>query len=99
MTFSEQIAPQAVGIDERAEGTGFRIPVFFFQGEHDALTPPLPVKRYYDDVTAPAKDFALIAGCSHFASFRNPDRFLELMLSKVLPVLADDTVPQRTVAL
>lgn len=97
MTFSERIAPQAVGIDERVEGTDFRIPVFFFQGEHDALTPPLPVKRFHDAVNAPVKDFALIEGCSHFASFRNPDRFLTLMLSKVRPVLAADTMPGTTV--
>ncbi|NUP45860.1 MAG: alpha/beta hydrolase [Catenulispora sp.] len=98
MNFSERIAPQAVGIDERAEGTSFGIPVFLFQGEHDALTPPLPVKRFYDLVDAPVKDFALIEGCSHFASFRNPDRFLELMISKVRPVLAADTTPRVTVA-
>jgi pimeloyl-ACP methyl ester carboxylesterase len=98
MTFSEQIAPQAVGIDERAEGTSFRIPVFLFQGEHDALTPPRPVERFHDAIDAPVKDFALIEGCSHFAAFRNPDRFLELMLTKVRPVLAADTAPRVTVA-
>lgn len=99
MTFSEQIAPQAVGIDERAEGTAFRIPVFFFQGERDALTPPEPVRRFAAEVDAPAKDFATIEGCSHFASFRNPDRFLELLLTRVLPVLADDTAPRTTVGM
>lgn len=97
MTFSEQIAPQAVGIDERAEGTEFRIPVFFFQGEHDALTPPEPVRRFAEQVSAPAKDFAVIEGCSHFASFRNPDRFLDLLLTKVSPVLPADTAPRATV--
>lgn len=97
MTFSEQVAPQAVTIDERAEGTAFRIPVFFFQGEHDALTPPQPVRGFYEDVTAPVKDFALIEGCSHFASFRNPDRFLDLMRTRVNPVLTSDTTPRASV--
>lgn len=99
MTFSEQIAPQAVGIDERAEGTAFRIPVFFFQGEHDALTPPEPVRSFYKEVTAPVKDFALIEGCSHFASFRNPDRFLDLLRTRVNPVLTSDTVPRPTMGM
>lgn len=97
MTFSEQVAPQAVTIDEHGEGTVFRIPVFFFQGEHDALTPPQPVRAFCERVTAPAKDFALIEGCSHFAGFRNPDRFLDLMLTRVNPVLTGDTAPRATV--
>jgi hypothetical protein len=36
------------------------------------------------------KDFALIPDASHFASFRHPDRFLDLMLSRVRPVVTGD---------
>ncbi|MBU3060491.1 alpha/beta hydrolase [Nocardia sp. NEAU-G5] len=87
MTFSERFAPEAVTIDEWTEGTAFRIPLFIFQGDHDALTPPEPAQRLFDDVTAPVKDFALIENASHFASFRHPDRFLDLMLTKVRPTI------------
>ncbi|MGW1127684.1 hypothetical protein [Streptomyces sp. NPDC002526] len=54
MNFSERVAPEAVTIDEWAEGT----------------------------------DFALIEDASHFASFRHPDRFLELMPTRVRPTVA-----------
>jgi len=57
------------------------------QGDRDALTPPEPARVFFEDVTAPVKDFALIEDASHFASFRHPDRFLELMLDKVRPAL------------
>ncbi|MGQ5636368.1 MULTISPECIES: alpha/beta fold hydrolase [unclassified Streptomyces] len=89
-TFSEQLGPQAMTIDEYAEGTAFRLPFFVFQGESDVLTPPEPARRFYADVTAPVKDFALIPDASHFASFRHPDRFLDLMLSRVRPVVTGD---------
>ncbi|MFG2354427.1 alpha/beta fold hydrolase [Streptomyces sp. NPDC048521] len=92
MTFSEQLGPQATTIDERAEGTAFRLPFFLFQGDSDVLTPPEPAHRFYEDVTAPVKDFALITGASHFASFREPDQFLQLMLTKVRPVVTGDAV-------
>ncbi|MFI5687530.1 hypothetical protein [Streptomyces sp. NPDC051636] len=61
--------------------------VLLFQGDRDALTAPEPARRFFEDVTAPVKDFALIEDASHFASFRHPERFLELMLGKVRPVL------------
>ncbi|MFJ9615107.1 alpha/beta hydrolase [Streptomyces noursei] len=90
MTFSERLAPEAVTIDEWREGTSFPLPFFVFQGASDVLTPPRPARRFFDDVVAPVKDFALIEDASHFAGFRHPDRFLDLMLTKVRPAIAHE---------
>ncbi|MDR3080870.1 MAG: alpha/beta hydrolase [Streptomyces sp.] len=87
MTFAEQLGPWAMTIDEQAEGTEFRLPFFIFQGDNDVLTPPEPARRFFDSVSAPAKNFALIREASHFASFRHPDQFLDLMLTKVRPAV------------
>ncbi|WP_433796233.1 alpha/beta fold hydrolase [Actinoplanes sp. CA-252034] len=87
MGFSEPLTLESATIDEWAEGTTFTIPFFVFQGEHDVITPAGPARRLFDDVTAPVKDFALISGASHFASFREPGRFLDLMLTRVRPVI------------
>jgi pimeloyl-ACP methyl ester carboxylesterase len=92
MTFSEHFVPESTMIDEWAEGTAFGIPFFIFQGERDVLTPPEPARRFFDDVTAPVKDFALIEDTSHFASFYRPDRFLDLMLTKVRPVVTGELI-------
>jgi pimeloyl-ACP methyl ester carboxylesterase len=92
MRFSERVAPAAAAVDEWADGTHFRLPIFVFQGSHDVLTPPEAARRFVADATAPVKDFAQIDDAGHFASFRHPDRFLELMLTKVRPVVtADET--------
>ncbi|MCU7827000.1 alpha/beta hydrolase [Kitasatospora sp. DSM 101779] len=96
MTFSEQLGPQAMAVDEWAEGTDFAIPFFVFQGEGDVLTPPAPARAFFDAVTAPVKDFALIRGASHFASFREPEQFLELMLTKVRPAVTGGPSAPRT---
>lgn len=90
MTFSEPLALEAVAVDERAEGTMFQLPFFIFQGDGDVLTPPEPAKRLFDDVTAPVKDFSLIRNASHFASFRHPDQFLDLMLTRVRPAITSE---------
>ncbi|KUJ70314.1 proline iminopeptidase [Streptomyces albus subsp. albus] len=92
MHFSLPLALQAAGVDEWAEGTAFSIPFFVFQGDGDVLTPPDPAKRFLDDVTAPVKEFALIREASHFAAFRHPDRFLDLMLGTVRPVVTGEPI-------
>jgi pimeloyl-ACP methyl ester carboxylesterase len=84
-----------MSIDEYAEGTAFRLPFFVFQGDSDVLTPPEPARRFYDSVTAPVKDFTLIPEAAHFASFRHPDFFLDLLLTKVRPVVAGEAVGSR----
>lgn len=96
MSFSETLAPQSVTIDEWAEGTTFALPFFLIQGEADVITPPESARRYFDDVSAPIKQFVLIDDTSHFAAYRRPERFLEIMRTHVLPVLA--TGAERTQA-
>ncbi|MBP0450084.1 alpha/beta hydrolase [Kitasatospora sp. RG8] len=87
MKLSEQILPATAGFDDWADGTRFDLPFFIFQGDQDVLTPTDRARRFHDDVQAPVKDFALIEDAAHFASFLHPDRFLDLMLTKVRPVV------------
>lgn len=87
MSFSERILPETATFDDWADGTRFDLPFFVFQGDRDVLTPPERAQRFFDDVQAPVKDFALIDDAAHFASFRHPERFLDLMLTKVRPVV------------
>ncbi|MFJ3790349.1 alpha/beta fold hydrolase [Kitasatospora sp. NPDC090091] len=89
MKLSAQLLPETVGYDDWADGTVFDLPFFVFQGDHDPYTPPALAQRFVADVQAPVKDFAVIPDAGHFAAFRHPDRFLELMLAKVRPVVAD----------
>ncbi|WP_031012683.1 alpha/beta fold hydrolase [Streptomyces sp. NRRL F-5727] len=87
MSLSEPVAQGTAGYDDWADGTDFALPFFVFQGEKDVLTSPELARRFFDDVRAPVKGFALIEECSHFAAFRRPERFLELLLTHVRPVV------------
>lgn len=55
-----------------------------------SLSPEL-ARRFFDDVQAPIKGFAVIEDCSHFAAFRRPERFLELLLTHVRPAVAGES--------
>lgn len=85
--FSERLGVQSVGMDARRDGTRFELPFFLFQGEHDSLVPAERARRYFDEVQAPHKEFALISNANHFASFWQPGQFLELLVTRVLPLL------------
>lgn len=87
MSFSEQVTEGTAAFDDWADGTRFQVPFFVFQGEKDVLTSPALARRFFDDVQAPVKAFALIEDCSHFAAFRRPERFLELLLTHVRPLV------------
>lgn len=90
--FSEQLCPQAVAIDEWAEGTSFDLPVFVFQGDGDTMTPPAPARAFMNVVSAPRKEFVLLENATHFAVFRQPEQFLHLLLDKVRPLTVKETV-------
>ncbi|MEW2034246.1 alpha/beta hydrolase [Streptomyces roseifaciens] len=89
MKLSAKLLPETAAFDDWADGTRFGLPFFIFQGDRDVLTPPEHAKRFFDAVQAPVKGFALIDDASHFASFRRPEQFLNLMLTKVRPVVTD----------
>ncbi|MFV8754455.1 alpha/beta fold hydrolase [Nannocystaceae bacterium ST9] len=87
MNFSARLRLEAVHFDAVGEGVTFDVPFFIFQGEHDILTPVDVASRFWARVKAPTKDFAVIRGATHFASFADPEAFLELLVGRVLPNL------------
>ncbi|MFI9505991.1 alpha/beta fold hydrolase [Nocardia sp. NPDC052566] len=87
MKFSETLGLESARFDAERDGTRFEIPFFLFQGEHDSLTPVDRARRFFDRVQAPHKEFALITDANHFAAFWQPEQFLELLRTRVLPVI------------
>lgn len=87
MAFSgPKLFDELMAYDARSLGLHFEVPVFVFQGDADWATPTLSAKRYFDELTAPIKHFALIEHAGHLAAFARPERFLELLLAHVRPL-------------
>jgi proline iminopeptidase len=72
--------------DARAWGLTFPIPLFFFVGRDDWQTPGVVAKAYFDEVTAPYKEFRYVAGAAHATPVEQPGAFAELMLRHVRPI-------------
>ena len=58
------------------------VPVFFVQGEHDANTPTVLAKEYFEALEAPqGKHWILFQGCAHMAMYEDRQRFLQVLKS------------------
>ena len=68
-------------------GTDFSIPVFFFEGAEDFMTPIEPAYAYFEKIRAPQKEFVLFKGGDHFVPFDRPDEFLTQLIDHVRPLV------------
>lgn len=71
-------------------GLEWEIPMFCFQGELDITTPTVLAKEYFDAITAPTKEFAIIPGAGHATVFF-ADELLRLLNSHVRPRVMETT--------
>lgn len=68
----------------------FDVPVYFFLGRHDRVTPPALAVEYLDRLSAPAKGVVRFEESAHFPFFEQPEEFAEA-IRRVLaqPVLTE----------
>lgn len=73
--------------DARKLGTKFSIPIIFIQGSADTITPTSLVRAYFDTLTAPKKQFIVLAGDGHLALLTDSNRVLEELVLHVRPLM------------
>lgn len=87
MAVYEKMRADIFGFDAYQLGLSFDVPVFFFQGDHDAYTVTSEVEAYAAKIQAPQKLFVTIPGGGHSVFFLR-DAFLALLGAHVLPIAA-----------
>lgn len=71
--------------DMASIGFEFSIPMVFIEGDRDGVTPSEPAAQYFEEITAPHKEFVRIRGGDHFVPFDRPDEFLAELVTHVRP--------------
>ncbi|TDF89421.1 alpha/beta fold hydrolase [Paenibacillus piri] len=90
MSFSlHHLFDALVTFDFSKVGFRFELPVFIFHGDKDIVTPTALAKSFFDGIEAPHKEFTLIRNAGHLACFARAEQFLEELLNRVLPLIAD----------
>ena len=82
-----QLFPVYNRIDLPSLGPHFDMPIFFFLGTADQVTPLELAAQYFDNIFAPHKDLVRFEGYGHFFVMNRPDNFLRSLVSKVCPYL------------
>lgn len=72
--------------DVRALGTTFEIPVFFVQGSEDLVARPDIARRYFNSITAPAKEFVQVPLTGHDLNRAMVDAQYRIMHRRVRPL-------------
>jgi pimeloyl-ACP methyl ester carboxylesterase len=81
----DKLRAEIVAFDARRLGGIFRVPMVFFQGEHDMFTVTPDVRDYVDAIAAPHKLLAVVPDAGH-STFLMSAALLALLLEHVRPL-------------
>jgi len=83
---ADRLVPVTSKLKPEELAGSFRLPVFVIQGAEDFTTPTSLARTFVKSIQAPRKTFVQIEG-GHFAVFMNPDAFVQVLISRVLPLV------------
>ena len=72
-------------------GSSFKVPIFFFSGNHDWLTPVSLSDHWFSEISAPYKELIHFEESCHAAMNEEPGKFLIALVNKVLPYAQAET--------
>jgi len=75
LRFAANLHRELRAIDFFETAPEIRIPVYFFLGAYDYVTPTEPVVRYYEMLKCPKKELVLFEKSGHRMDVEEPDRF------------------------
>jgi pimeloyl-ACP methyl ester carboxylesterase len=70
-----------------AIGTTFAIPIFIVQGQDDLIASPQLAHEYFNNISAPLKQFYLVAGTGHEYSKSELKLILKVLVKRVRPLV------------
>ncbi|MFR9779624.1 alpha/beta fold hydrolase [Micromonospora sp. MS34] len=95
MTYAnQQLFAELRAVDRREPHDEFAVPILFFLGERDIITPVIAARSYLQHIRAPRKEFVTVPQAGHLAEFANPAHVLQQLLARVRP-LATLRTPAR----
>lgn len=74
-------------IDLPGLGLTFALPVFLVQGAEDLVTDPGVARRYFDSLSAPHKEFRLLAATGHDPNAAMVDAEYDILRTRILPLI------------
>jgi pimeloyl-ACP methyl ester carboxylesterase len=82
----EAMLPEVSKVDLTQLGSGFAVPILFFEGRHDPYCRPSLVQEYSQTITAPKKEVIWFEDSGHFPFFEEKQKFTNKLFQRVLPL-------------
>ena len=61
------------------------VPIYFFEGKYDMITPPIQVERFYQNLVAErGKKLIIFKNSAHFPMLEEKEKYEELLINVVL---------------
>lgn len=79
IALNEQLFNYIIETDVRDYGLEYQVPVGFITGSDDWTTPGKYAMDYYNMISAPEKQFALVEGCGHMPQYDSPEEFCDIL--------------------
>lgn len=73
-------------IDLDKLGSGFRTPIFFFEGRGDPYARPSLIWDYFQTIEAPQKGFVWFENSGHFPFYEEKQKFADELVQRALPL-------------
>jgi pimeloyl-ACP methyl ester carboxylesterase len=72
-------------VDLSEEIQSIQVPVYFFEGKHDMVTPTVVVEKFYDQLEAEnGKELIIFEGSGHMPMIEEKEKYHELLIHHVL---------------
>lgn len=84
----ETMLPEVSKVDLTQLGSGFGVPILFFEGRHDPYCRPSLIEEYGQTITAPKNEIVWFEDSGHFPFFEEKQKFTNELFQRVLPLAA-----------
>ena len=68
----------------------YEIPVFYIMGERDFQTPYPLAKEFFEEISAPSKEFFSVSDAGHLPMLDNKNEFKRIILEAIKPLFIDE---------
>ena len=73
-------------VDLSEEIQSIQVPVYFFEGKHDMVTPTVVVEKFFDQLEAEnGKELIIFEEAGHMPMIEEKEKYHELLIRHVLP--------------
>jgi len=91
----EKLFDELMTVDIEELGHAFDVPILLFSGRHDNQVPSTINEAWFNEISAPHKEYVWFEESAHFSMLEQPSEFAQELIARVLP-LTQSSIDEST---